>query len=150
MFKPDQCKRCGTCLSGCQWMDVPKEKAGQYIEEMINGKSTEILGNCITCYSCNERCPQQANPYGLFFELHETNNTFFPKETITFFENDYQFEGPVNAVPKSDRILNTCSIEKTNPELVQGQLYDIPKVGGKAYDCWAIFPHMNAKKRNAT
>ncbi len=146
MFKPDQCKRCGACLSGCQWMDVPAEKAGQYMEEMINGKNSPILSNCITCYSCNERCPQQANPYGLFLELQETYNTFFPQETITFFENDYQFEGSVNAVPKSDRILTTCSIEKTNPELLQGRLYDIPKVGGKAYNCWPIFPHMNAKQ----
>jgi len=146
MFKPDQCKRCGICISWCQWMDVPTEKAGQYMEEMINGKRTEVLSNCITCYSCNERCPQQVNPHGLFFELQETNNTFFPKETIAIFENDYQFEGSVDAVAKNDRILNTCSIEKTNPELVQGQLYDIPKVGGKAYNCWAIFPHMNAKQ----
>ena len=127
-------------------MDVPKEKAGLYMEEMINGKSTEVLGNCITCYSCNERCPQQANPYGLFLELQETYNTFFPQETISFFENDYQIEGSVSAVPKSDRILTTCSIEKTNPELVQGQLYAIPKVGGKEYNCWPIFPHMNAKQ----
>ena len=56
MFKQDLCTSCGDCLVECQWMDVEREQAVKWIDQMIAGKQVPVLNHCITCYACNEIC----------------------------------------------------------------------------------------------
>lgn len=144
MFKADQCKLCGLCLTQCQWMTVTTEKAVQWRKEMTAGKRTPVLDNCITCFSCNEICPNGADPCDQNLELQEKYRTLVPEAVVKAFEKNDLFEGEVTNVPKADRILSACSYEKTDPGLLQGDIYDLPRVGGKPYLCWAAFPHMGA------
>ncbi len=38
---------------------------------MIAGEKTPVLDQCLTCYACNEICPQAANPFDLIAALQE-------------------------------------------------------------------------------
>lgn len=144
MFQPDLCTLCGACLAECQWMDISSSDAKRLRKQMIEGKYTPVLDNCITCYACNEICPNQANPSDQNLELQEKYRSLVPEETVKAIEAQNLFEGEVGEVPQADRVLATCSYGKTKPELIQGELYEMPQVGGKPFLCWSGFPHLGA------
>ncbi|MBW1846960.1 MAG: (Fe-S)-binding protein [Deltaproteobacteria bacterium] len=143
MFKKDACDLCGDCLVECQWMDVERDQAEEWMKQMINGDKTPVVDRCITCYACNEICPQDANPFDLIAELQEKYH-LVPQDTINTSEQRYLFSGELKDVPKADRVMSICVFGKTDGHLIQGELYDLPRVGGKPYFCWILFTHMGA------
>jgi len=144
MFKPDLCDFCGDCLVLCQWMEIEPERAASLIRAMIAGDPTEVAQKCITCYACNEICPQEANPFDLIAELQEKMH-IIPEQTAKETENSYVFNGDLRETPQSDRIMSVCVFGKSDAQLIQGELYDLPQVGGKPYFCWVLFSHMAAE-----
>lgn len=68
-----KCFQCGTCTAACQANKYggaysPRQKilAAQYgNKSIINAE----LWRCVTCNSCNERCPQEVNPYEVLIKL---------------------------------------------------------------------------------
>jgi Fe-S oxidoreductase len=144
MFKPELCDLCGECLTRCQWMDVKPDQAFNWMAQMRDGHSTPVLEACITCYACNETCPQGANPFDLIAELQEKHCQLVPRDNVEASEAAYIFNGELKAFPQADRIMSVCVFEKTDGHLIQGELYDLPRVGGKPYFCWIIFSHMGA------
>jgi heterodisulfide reductase subunit C len=67
------CFQCGTCVASC-----PAEKYGEafsprrkILAALYGDKKilTEELWKCVTCNSCNERCPQEVNPYEVLIKL---------------------------------------------------------------------------------
>jgi len=145
MFKPELCDLCGECLARCQWIQADKETAGRWIEKMINKEKTPVPEQCITCYACNEYCPQGANPFDLIAELQEKYE-IVPREKIREAEERYHFSGELQGLPsQEDRIMTTCVFGKTHGHLLQGELFDMPRVGGKPFFCWIIMSHMGAK-----
>ncbi len=144
MFKSELCKLCGTCLTGCQWMDVIQEQAIIWQGAMLRGESTPVLEQCITCYACNERCPQGANPFDLHCELQGKYESLVSQGSVAGMEAYYAFSGELRNVPQAQRVLAACMYEKSEPALMQGRLYDLPRVGGKPFFCWGLFSHMGA------
>jgi len=144
MFKRDLCNLCGDCLVECQWIDLERDQAIEWLKEMIDGKSVAMLNQCITCYACNEICPLNANPFDLISELQERFSTFEAGKTAVDEEKRYVFMGEIKDSPRADRVMTTCVFVKTDANLMQGELYDLPRVGGKPYYCWMLFSHMGA------
>ncbi len=144
MFKPDLCDLCGDCLVECQWMDMELEQATSWMRAMINGDQTPVLKKCITCYACNEICPNDANPFDLIADLQEEYRTFISKEDAETTEARYAFTGELKSSPQADRVMTTCVFEKTDPHLIRGDIYDLPRIGGKPYFCWLLFSHNGA------
>lgn len=67
------CFQCGTCTSSC----LVKKYTGKFsprekILSALEGRK-EVLNNelwlCSTCNACNERCPQNVNPYEIIIKL---------------------------------------------------------------------------------
>lgn len=144
MFRPDLCIQCGDCLVECQWMNVERSQAIEWQKQMISGESTPVLEQCITCVACNEICPQGANPFDLHLELQEKYRSLVSEEIVTATSNHYLFTKDIKDVPKAKRVLATCTYENAAPDLLAGDLYDMPRVGGKPYFCWGLFSHMGA------
>lgn len=144
MFKRNQCDICGDCLSSCQWVKVSREEAQNQISLLIDGKPAPILEQCVTCFACNEICPNKANPFDLILEMQEKTNALrIPAETLSATEARYIFEGEAAPLEnKSDRIMTVCVFGKSDADLIQGSLYDLPIVKGKPYFCWLLFMHM--------
>jgi Fe-S oxidoreductase len=145
LFKLEQCNLCGDCLVHCQWMDVELEQAITWKKKMNSGEYVPALDSCITCYACNEVCPQDANPFDLIAELQEKYCQFLPEESVAATEQQYTFSGDLRDIPKADRVMTTCVFGKNEADLIQGELYDLPKVGGKPYFCWVLFSHMGTE-----
>ena len=152
MFKPDLCIQCGDCLVACQWMDVERSRAIEWQKQMTEGKETPVLKQCITCGACNETCPQGANPFDLHLELQEKYRSLVSEEMVLATSKHYAFNGELKDVPNAKRVLATCTYENSEPDLIQGDIYDMPRVGGKPYFCWGLFSHMGGatiQKQNA-
>jgi Fe-S oxidoreductase len=145
MFKADLCDLCGDCLVKCQWMKVDKPQAVEWLKAMMAGHRTPALHQCITCFACNEICPQKANPFDLMAELQEQHDVFNSKEMARIQEADYAFTRPLTSYPRAERVMTTCLFEKTHGHLMQGELYDLPRVSGKPYFCWLLFGHWGAE-----
>ncbi|MBU0756520.1 MAG: 4Fe-4S dicluster domain-containing protein [Nanoarchaeota archaeon] len=68
-----KCFQCGTCVSSC----LAEKYSGSYsprrkILMACYGQKDIIakeLWRCVTCNSCNERCPQEVNPYDVLIKL---------------------------------------------------------------------------------
>jgi len=69
-----KCFQCGTCVSSCPaklYSDnfSPRE----FILESLRGGQKTIINDhlwkCLTCNRCNERCPQDVNPYEVIIKL---------------------------------------------------------------------------------
>ena len=71
MFKNKHCDLCGDCLVKCQWIDCDIDQAVEWMTAMMEGKLTPVIDQCITCYACNEICPNQANPFDLLADFQE-------------------------------------------------------------------------------
>jgi len=68
-----RCYQCGSCVATC-----PAQKYGgsysprKKILSALRGEETVLgkeLFRCLTCHSCNERCPQGVNPYDVIVKL---------------------------------------------------------------------------------
>jgi Fe-S oxidoreductase len=145
MFKSELCDLCGDCLVECQWIDADLEQAVGWMRAMINGEQTPVLKKCITCYACNEICPKNANPFDLIASLQENYHTFISEEDAQNTEAKYAFAGDLKSCPQADRVMTTCVFQKTDSHLIQGELYELPTIGGKPYFCWVLFGHSGAQ-----
>jgi len=145
MFKPDLCDSCGDCLVECQWISAERDQAIDWMNAMIEGNTTPVLGECITCYACNENCPTDANPFDLIAELQEKHHIFTSEEEAKTTEARYAFTGELKGYPEAERVMSTCVFAKTDANLIQGELYDLPSLGGKPYFCWVLFSHNGAE-----
>jgi heterodisulfide reductase subunit C2 len=69
-----KCFQCGTCVSSCPARIYgccfsPREFILDCLRGMQERAMTESLWRCVTCNSCNERCPQDVNPYEVIVKL---------------------------------------------------------------------------------
>ncbi|MEW6443778.1 MAG: (Fe-S)-binding protein [bacterium] len=145
MFRSDLCTLCGDCLVECPWMEVERAQAADWMKQMMAGARTPVLERCLTCYACNEICPEQANPFDLIAGLQEKYRVLVSSETVAQTEARYLFSGEVKDLPRAERVLSICVFGKTDAHLIQGKLYDLPRVGGKPFFCWVLFSHMCAE-----
>lgn len=144
MFIEDNCILCGHCFNSCHWIDADDNQAIQWMEEIIEGTRSEVLDRCVTCYACNETCPQDANPYDRIAELQDKYRTLSSIETVNDLEEKFIFTRSVDPPPKAKRVMSLCVLENGHPELIQGELYDIERVAGKPYFCWVMLGHLGA------
>jgi len=145
VFKPELCDLCGDCLVECQWMDVERGQAIEWFKAMMDGENSVALDKCITCYACNEICPQGANPFDLIAELQEKYRSLSSSESAAEQEARFVFDKELKGYPTAERIMSVCVFGKTDAKLIEGELYDLPKVGGKPYFCWVLFSHVGAE-----
>lgn len=72
-LNPTICGKCSTkdCLTKCQYMHLPIEKAKEEHEKMISGEMSSILKDCVTCCGCEEYCPHNNHPFFFISEQQE-------------------------------------------------------------------------------
>lgn len=72
-FDENKCLACDTqaCLTKCQYMDLDQPAAKLEIENLIQGKETRVLHDCVTCYACEEYCPLGNHPFYLIVTRQE-------------------------------------------------------------------------------
>ncbi len=141
MYIKEKCDQCGDCFVKCQWVECDERQAVDWINQLREGEHATLLDRCITCYACNEICPNDANPFDLIAELQEKYHVPVSEEAVRHMEERYLFTGEIKNVPRAEKVLNLCVFSKSDAHLIQGELYDLPRVAGKPYFCWVLFSH---------
>jgi Fe-S oxidoreductase len=146
MFCEEKCDFCGDCLVRCAYVDYKKERAASEIRDLIGGKEAPILSSCITCYACNEYCPQEARPFDLILERMEQYHTFpAPTETVASQEEFFTPTTPIKLEETGDRVMSACVFSNTEAELFQGRLFEgLPVLKGRHFFCFILFDHLGA------
>ena len=67
------CFACSTCTAACPIANVWKYKPHQLIRMILLGMRDEVLSSneiwlCLTCFQCQERCPQQVRVTDIIFD----------------------------------------------------------------------------------
>lgn len=146
MFYEERCDFCGDCLARCAYVDYDKERAASEIRALINGEKAAILSTCITCYACNEYCPQEARPFDLILERMEQYQTFpAPAEMVARQEEFFTPTTPVKIEQTGERVLSACVFSNTEADLFQGRLFQgLPMLRGRHFFCYILFDHLGA------
>lgn len=146
MFYEEKCDFCGDCLVRCAYVDYDKERAASEIRALIDGKEAPILSSCITCYACNEYCPQEARPFDLILERMEQYHTFpAPTEMVAGQEAFFTPGTPIKLEETGDTVVSACVFGNTEAELFQGRLFEgLPMLKGRHFFCFILFDHLGA------
>jgi len=67
------CFACSTCTAACPIANTWKYKPHQLIRMILLGMREEVLSSeeiwlCLTCFECQERCPQNVRVTDIFFD----------------------------------------------------------------------------------
>jgi len=146
MFYEERCDFCGDCLVRCAYVDYDKERAAGEIRALIDGKEAPILSSCITCYACNEYCPQEARPFDLILERMEQYQSFpAPSEMVANQETFFTPGSPVKLEETGERVMSACVFGNTEADLFQGRLFEgLPILKGRHFFCFILFDHLGA------
>jgi len=148
MFDSSNCADCDKvdCLTRCQWIEFKDiEEARAEKTKMINGEESRVLSECVTCFACEEYCPNNSHPFDLITELQEKYDSL--KIPASISDNTIKRFGPHNQlrlkeIDPNKLVLNKCGFGKINAEKMKGQLFEnLQYVSGLDFFCNLMFHH---------
>lgn len=72
-YDPNVCARCKTvdCLMRCQYITITLDEAQREKRLILDGERSRVLDECVTCYACEEYCPNTNHPFFQIVERQE-------------------------------------------------------------------------------
>lgn len=155
MFNTDTCKGCGTCLTKCPFLALPRDEARKEVAALADGKGKkESFLNCAGCGYCNIICPTQSNPSHIRREAKRLKSSEKGVNMLSLMTDDV----PLNLMSiglafekhrkeeKLKRYAGTkdskevfylgCSLSYIHTDLTETSLLrDLPMIGGMEFCC---------------
>ncbi len=143
MFYEDKCTLCGECLTKCQYLAYPEDKAKEEIKKLINGEPSPVTSECITCVACNTYCPEGANPFDLINQRQEETGTFpATDQALGMMNMASQLPSEVIKGKQGKPVVNLCSVDLL-PGVIGGKLFDgLTITKGGDYFCYIGWIHV--------
>jgi Fe-S oxidoreductase len=146
-FNLANCVLCGDCLENCKYTAYDNQTGAEQIQQLIDGESTDILTECVTCAACNVYCEQGANPFDLILLRQEQYDAF--KTTPTYLQLVESIEKQpseiVRGKPRKPAI-NTCVVDVL-PNLFEGALFEgCSFLRGGAYESMLAWIHVGKER----
>jgi Fe-S oxidoreductase len=140
VFHPELCKLCGDCLANCMFNEYSRDEAIAERKALMEGKWAPILRICASCHSCNERCPEGANPWDLIGRLQamyrEVDTGEYWAERVRAVDEERLGLLAAPLPEGADTVLLTCTIGTGASEVFDSLLYTgVRKLVGPAYYC---------------
>ncbi len=149
-YDPAICYDCDSvdCLTRCGYQDLKDIKVAKIEKEKIlSGEYSSVLEDCMTCYSCEEYCPNNNHPFYQIVELQEKLGIKNVPDPI--FKQQLKMMGAKNKIKKQSLnppIIDMCLF----PQLldnIKGKLYEGASIvwGGDIF-CnimWLHFANMS-------
>jgi len=148
MFDSSYCAECKNvdCLTRCQWIEFSGvEDARAEKTKMINGEKSRVLSECVTCFACDEYCPNNSHPFDLITDLQEKYdslplNPSVRDSTVERFAPHAELR--LKEIDPSKPVLNKCGFGRTNANRMQGQLFEnLQYVSGLNFFCNLMYHH---------
>ncbi len=143
LFDESRCDFCGECLAKCHYIDVDEEFAGKEFEKLVKGETVDWLHDCITCFACNEFCPQEAQPFDLILKRLEEDGNFVDPELLEQMAERFRAKSEPRPVDIQGKVMSLCVMTGNMPWAPQGQLFEnLTILKGLPYFCHILFAHM--------
>ena len=126
-FNDDLCFSCETqdCLTKCRHLKIDQETARKEMEKIIRGEDSFVLHDCVTCYACEEYCPNGNHPFYLIVAQQEAHG--FSPLPDPLVSRGIQTGIPFRGEPEIK--------EMTGPALNMGVFSNlIDRVGGRLFE----------------
>jgi Fe-S oxidoreductase len=129
MYDLSKCTRCGDCLLRCHYVDYDRPKIEYELNNILNGKNSDILWDCVTCNACNEYCPQGVNLADLIQELQEKYKVeVVPEKSVRMLDRITTLTSNVVTGDLNDSnkpVLSLCAMRGWIPKgSLGGQMFD--------------------------
>ena len=149
MYYKEKCELCGNCLVACQNNKYDRDTAIEEMNALREGRSANILKQCVTCMACNEICKRGANPFDLISEMQEKTNAIEVSEALL------QRYDPIEKMPSEIRkgtpgrpAISSCVIAPRLPRPIEGSIFDdLTHISGGKYQCLAVWLHVGMRSR---
>lgn len=125
-YKPQICEQCKTCdcLVNCQYMDFDPATAKVEKENILKGRDSKVLEECVTCYACEEYCPNGNHPFYLIVERQEEKGLLpvpgpITKQQIIMMKP----RGTISPASVTSPVINMCYFPMLTG-CIRGKLYE--------------------------
>lgn len=127
VFDPAVCAACKTvdCLMNCQYISFADVAEAKKEKQKINaGKESRVLHECLTCYACQEYCPNHNNPFFVLVELQEELGLLpAPRPVVAEQLKMMAFKGRLARAPVASPLINMCAFPMLTGS-IRGRLYE--------------------------
>ncbi|ABW66580.1 (Fe-S)-binding protein [Desulfosudis oleivorans] len=127
VFDPTVCAACKTvdCLMNCQYISFGDVAEAKKEKQKINaGKESRVLHECLTCYACQEYCPNHNNPFFVLVELQEKLGLLpAPRPVVAEQLKMMAFKGRLARAPVASPLINMCAFPMLTGS-IRGRLYE--------------------------
>lgn len=127
VFDPDVCKSCQTvdCLMKCQYISFADMAEARQEKQKINaGQDCRVLHECLTCYACQEYCPNGNNPFFVLVERQEELGLLpAPRPIVSEQLKMMAPKGRLTKEPVSSPVVNMCAFPMLTGS-VRGRLFE--------------------------
>ncbi|OQX61441.1 MAG: hypothetical protein B5M56_08895 [Desulfococcus sp. 4484_241] len=126
-FDPALCAACDTvdCLMKCQhifFSDI--DEARQEKQKINEGRESRVLHECLTCYACQEYCPNGNNPFFLLVERQEQLGLLpAPRPIIAEQLKMMAPKGRIAKTAVSPPVVNMCAFPMLTGS-IRGRLFE--------------------------
>lgn len=143
MFDSTKCDLCGECLAKCQYLNFDYQKGAQEFNKLLQKEETEWLNSCITCFACNEYCPNGAKPFDLICQRIEERGGYVQAEALEKVRKQFIPQGDFKAAQATGPAISLCTVHSVVPRAFQGSLFEgVTFLKGRHYFCNVLFMHL--------
>lgn len=143
MYHMDRCDFCGDCLASCRFMDFDREGAEAAIRDLAGGACPDWLNQCVTCFACDESCPNDAHPFELICRRMEERGDYVPPEILDKTQRRFAVTDDFSVPEVSDPVISLCTIAHAVPHAFSGRMFEGASfVKGRFFFCNVLYLHM--------
>jgi len=143
-FQEDRCTRCGECLIRCQYIQIEAQESRQAFQDLIDGRPSRVISECVSCMACDELCPEGANPFSLIVKRQEESGESKRFEQYgSNMKHAYRMPSRIQKGTAPGPVIDLCTVSAMVPGLFQGALFEgASYLEGGDYFCGIGFYHV--------
>ncbi|MEW6079726.1 MAG: (Fe-S)-binding protein [Thermodesulfobacteriota bacterium] len=126
-FNPAVCAACETidCLMKCQYIAFADVAEARQEKQKINaGQDSRVLRECLTCYACQEYCPNGNNPFFVLVERQEEMGLLpAPRPIVAEQLKMMAFKGRLTRAAVAAPLVNMCAFPMLAGS-IRGRLFE--------------------------
>ncbi len=143
-YDPHICENCSSvdCLTRCQYMHFDLKTAREEKNRILEQADTRVLADCVTCYACEEYCPNGNHPFYQIVELQEKKD-FLPAPAPITRQQIVMMQPKGNLQPAkvSAPLVNLCAFPMLAGS-IRGKLFEgAATVSGNDIFCNIMWLH---------
>jgi len=125
-------------------MNLEPEESRLAFQDLIEGRSSRVISDCISCMACDELCPEKAHPFSLIVKRQEESGEARRFEQYSGnMKRAYEMPSQVEKGSTGGPVIDLCTVSAMVPGLFEGALFEgATYLKGGNYFCGIGFYHV--------